>query len=130
MFSFCGEPPGSGVFCAACGRNLSQVEQLPTRATWERDDTERPEPAGTASLPSAGDAIAAFLAAMHAAGDPGAATMRRTEPGFFGRTRHVRGWVVRSVVRGDDDAQGPGTPGLFVSVDGHLHRLDSTTHRA
>ena len=27
---------GAGVFCDACGRNLSQVEQLPTRAEWER----------------------------------------------------------------------------------------------
>ena len=32
---FCGEPPGTGVFCAACGRNLATVEQLPTRAEWE-----------------------------------------------------------------------------------------------
>ena len=64
---------------------------------------------------------------MHTAGDPGAATMRLAAPGFLGRTRHVRGWVVRPVGRGDSDAQGRGTPGLFVSVDGPLHRLDSTT---
>jgi len=32
---YCGEPPGSGVFCAACGRNLGAVERLPTRAEWE-----------------------------------------------------------------------------------------------
>ena len=25
----CGEPPGEGVFCAACGRNLASVDRLP-----------------------------------------------------------------------------------------------------
>ena len=29
---FCGEPPGGSAFCTACGRNLTSVERLPTRA--------------------------------------------------------------------------------------------------
>jgi hypothetical protein len=31
---FCGEPPGVGVFCAACGRNLGAVDRLPRRSEW------------------------------------------------------------------------------------------------
>jgi hypothetical protein len=115
---YCGEPPGPGVFCAACGRNLSGVEQLPTRRTWEGEAAA--EPAGPAPAPPASvDGLAAFLAAMHQAGDPGATKMRRAEPGFLGRAQHVRGWTVRPA--------GPGEPGLFLTVDGKLHRLDSVT---
>jgi hypothetical protein len=124
---FCGEPPGNGVFCAACGRNLTEVEELPTRGTWERERSGGPGAGAAASRPSAGDALAAFLAAMHASGDPGAARMRRAEPGFLGRTQHVRGWLVRPAARSDDGPQAQHTPGLFVSVDGRLHRVDSTT---
>ena len=29
------DPPGEGVFCAACGRNLASVDRLPTRAEWQ-----------------------------------------------------------------------------------------------
>jgi hypothetical protein len=139
---YCGEPPGAGVFCAACGRNLSDVGQLPTRRAWERGAGEEPAaprppaggaaeepavhapPAGGAAeapAPRAGGAhgVAAFLAAMHAAGDPGATKTRRAEPGFLGRAQHVTGWVVR--------AAAPGEPGLFLTVDGSLRRLDSVT---
>jgi hypothetical protein len=107
---FCGEPPGPGVFCAACGRNLAQVEQLPTRAAWQRarDADGSPPP------PSPATAVAAFVAAMHAAGDPGATRLPLAEPGFLGRTRHVEGWVVRAA-------------GLFVTLDGRLRRLESST---
>ena len=97
---FCGAAPGTGVFCEACGRNLSAVERLPTRAEWEAaggaeaasgaglpGEASGAGPPGEASAPgeagaaeTAGrpladrcaDATAAFLAAMHAAGDPGA----------------------------------------------------------
>ena len=34
----CGEPPGDGTFCSACGRNLSSVKRLPTRSEWENSD--------------------------------------------------------------------------------------------
>jgi hypothetical protein len=114
---FCGEPPGTGVFCAACGRNLAQVEQLPTRREWEGDR----EGDGASAPPSPAAAVAAFVAAMHGARDPGATRVPLAEPGFLGRTRHVDGWVVKAV---DHDA---GEAGLFVTVDGRLHRLDTAS---
>lgn len=119
---FCGEPPGPGVFCAACGRNLADVEQLPTRQEWELASAPAPEPVGWAPV-----ALPAFLAAMHAAGDPGATKMTRAEPGFLGRAQHARGWVVRPVGRESEDPKGRYEPGLFVTVDGRLHRLTSKT---
>ncbi len=115
---YCGEPPGPGVFCAVCGRNLDGVRRLPTRATWERGRAAGPDP------------VAPFLATMHEAGDPGAVKMPRAEPGFLGRTQHVHGWVVRAVGREDDDPSVRYEPGLFVTVEGHLHRLDSATRGA
>jgi hypothetical protein len=124
---FCGEPPGPGIFCEACGRNLAGVERLPTRLTWERERAGAPDPAGPSTSATAADAVAGFVAAMHAAGDAGATKMPRAEPGFLGVTKQVRGWIVRAVGRGDDDEPGRYEPGLFVSVDGHLHRLDSAT---
>jgi hypothetical protein len=120
---FCGEQPGPGVFCAACGRNLADVEQLPTRREWELESASEPVPAS----PSPAVALPAFLAAMHAAGDPGAAKAIRAEPGFLGRAQHARGWVVRAVGRDPDDPSGPYEPGLFVTVEGRLHRLTSKT---
>jgi hypothetical protein len=113
---FCGEPPGPGVFCAACGRNLSSVEQLPTRAEWQ----------GAPAQPAAGGvSLAAFAEAMRAAGEPGAAKMRLTKPGFLGRTQHTRGWVVRPCERGPDP-KAPYVRGLFVTTDGELRLLEST----
>jgi hypothetical protein len=35
--SDCGVPAGIQPFCASCGRNLSMVGRLPTRAEWERN---------------------------------------------------------------------------------------------
>lgn len=35
----CGSPAGAQAFCASCGRNLTTVERLPTRAEWELADT-------------------------------------------------------------------------------------------
>ena len=113
---FCGEPPGPGVFCSACGRNLSGVEQLPTRSEWEGAE---PEPAPE------GISLAAFVEAMHAAGDPGAARVRRTKPGFLGRARHAEGWIVRASRRGSDP-KAPYERGLFVTTDGTLHLLESS----
>lgn len=124
---FCGEPPGPGMFCAVCGRNLTDVRRLPTRLAWERERAGSPDPARSSTPASAADVVAAFLAAMHGAGDPGATKMPRAEPGILGRTKHLRGWVVRAVGRGDGDPPGSYQPGRFVTVDGHLHRLDSAT---
>ena len=42
----CGEPPGEGVFCAACGCNLAAIDRLPTRAEWEIAGTQDDRPAG------------------------------------------------------------------------------------
>lgn len=112
---FCGEPPGSGVFCEACGRNLSGVERLPTRSEWEG---AAPEPAAD------GVSLSAFLQAMHAAGDPGAAKVRLAKPGFLGRAQHALGWVVRASERGPDP-KAPYERGLFVATDGTLHVLES-----
>ena len=64
---------------------------------------------------------------MHAAGDPGASKVARTEPGFLGRAQHVHGWVVRAIDRDPDDPKAGYEPGLFVTVEGHLHRLTSKT---
>ena len=115
------------MFCESCGRNLADVRQLPTRGEWERGRGAEPDPAGSSTPASAPAAIAAFLAAMHAAGDPGAAKVPRAEPGFLGRTEHVRGWVVRAIGRDEDDPPNRYEPGVFVTVDGRLHRLDSAT---
>jgi hypothetical protein len=113
---FCGELPGPGVFCGVCGRNLADVQQLPTRREWEEAHAPEPDPAPSLS---AADAIAAFLSAMHAAGDPGATKVQRAEPGFLGRTQHATGWAVRAV-EGDEQ-------GRFLTVDGRLHRLTTAT---
>ena len=108
---FCGRPPGDGVFCEACGRNLAAVERLPSAEEWEAAD------------PAA--AVAAFLAAMHDAGDPGATDFPAGKPSFLGRTKKVRGWVVRAVDREDFEGPKRYEPGLVLTVDGAFHQLDS-----
>ncbi|MGH2968465.1 MAG: hypothetical protein ACRDK0_05305, partial [Solirubrobacteraceae bacterium] len=59
---FCGALPGDGLFCAACGRNLSAVERLPTRAEWQR----APPPASGAAA-AASDSLAERCAGATAA---------------------------------------------------------------
>lgn len=46
----CGSPAGSQPFCASCGRNLSMIERLPTRAEWRRDGAPATNP--PASFPT------------------------------------------------------------------------------
>jgi len=129
---FCGEPPGVGVFCAACGRNLSAVEQLPTRAEWEQGAAAGAAAAPTDDRPLAercAEATAAFLAAMHAAGDPGTVEMPITgKTGFF-KTPKVVGWIVRTVERNEDaeaiEELTRYVPGLVLTTDGVFHRIDS-----
>ena len=121
---FCGRPPGAGVFCEACGRNLAAVERLPTAEEWEAAG-------GAAGVESGAEvvdpeaAVAAFLATMHDAGDPGTTEFPAGKPSLLGRTRRVRGWVVRAVDR--EDLEGPKRyePGLVLTVDGAFHQLDS-----
>jgi hypothetical protein len=116
---FCGDPPGAGVFCEACGRNLASVERLPSREEWEAG--QRIE--GLEVDPAA--AVAAFLAAMHDAGDPGATDIAAGKPSFLGRTKQVHGWVVRPVDREDFEGPKRYEPGLVLTVDGAFHQLDS-----
>ena len=118
---FCGRPPGAGVFCEACGRNLAAVERLPTAEEWEAG--ARAAAAEVAVDPAA--AVAAFLAAMHDAGDPGATDFQAGKPSMFGRTKRVRGWAVRAVDREDFEGPKRYEPGLVLTVDGAFHQLDS-----
>jgi hypothetical protein len=114
---FCGEAPGTGVFCDACGRNLSQVDQLPTRAEWA-DATETEPLADRCTA-----ATKAFLAAMHEAGDPGAA---KAPFGGAGLRRRPHAWVLRQVHRTNDDPKHyEYEPGLLLTTKGDFHRLDS-----
>jgi hypothetical protein len=114
----CGEPPG-GVFCAACGRNLAGVERLPTRAEWEiagvQDDRSLAD--------RCAEATAAFLAAMHAAADPG--TTKTAMSGSGWRRRKVEGWVVRAVERDENLPSQRYESGLVLSVEGAFHQLDN-----
>lgn len=123
---FCGQPPGTGVFCAACGRNLAAVDRLPTRAEWEAGQATA-APAAADPEPVAercAAATAAFLAAMHAAGDPGVAKLPLAG-GSGWRTRHVHAWVLRPVQREDEEDPQRYTPGLLLTRDGRFHRLES-----
>ena len=115
----CGEPPGDGVFCAACGRNLASVDRLPTRAEWEIAGAKDDRPLADRCA----EATAAFLAAMHAAGDPGAKKTAISGSGW--RRRHVDGWVVRAVERDEYLPPKHYESGLVLSVDGAFHVLDN-----
>ena len=114
------------MFCDACGRNLSEEERLPTRAEWEIDPSAR---AGAAAeAPSLADrcaaATAAFLAAMQAADDPGAA--KTSVLGGSGLRRRPRAWVLRPVHRNNDDPlHYDYEPGLALTTEGRFHRLES-----
>jgi hypothetical protein len=115
---YCGEPPG-GVFCASCGRNLASVERLPTRAEWELTTVEDDRPLADRCAQATAD----FLAAMHAAGDPGATKTAVAGSGW--RRRHVEGWIVRAVERDDNLPPQRYESGLFLTVDGAFHQLDN-----
>jgi hypothetical protein len=116
------------MFCSACGRNLAAVDRLPTRGEWE---AQRPAAAGgdaAAPRPLAdrcAEATAAFLAAMHAAGDPGATAIPVASRATLRRTPKVVGWVVRPVDRDDDRRPRRYEPGVVLATDGGFHRLDS-----
>jgi hypothetical protein len=116
---FCGRPPGAGVFCEACGRNLAAVERLPTAEEWQAGES------GAEATVDPATAVAAFLAAMHEAGDPGAKDFPAGKPSFLGRTKQVRGWVVRAVDREDFEGPKRYEPGLVLTVEGAFHQLDS-----
>ncbi|HWH95784.1 MAG TPA: hypothetical protein VNT03_18130 [Baekduia sp.] len=122
---FCGAPPGLGVFCATCGRNLGAVERLPTRGEWEAERRPASDLTAAGSLADrCAAATADFLAAMRAAGCPGRTSVPAVKRSPFGRTPKVEGWVVRAVEHDDDDLRRY-EPGLVLSVAGAFHRLDS-----
>ena len=119
---FCGEPPGPGVFCEACGRNLSAVERLPTRGEWEAGAPAAPD---ESLAERCAEAVAAFLAAMHAAGDPGTADVFPRGSGLR-RAKHPKAWVLRKVAREpDDDDFRRYEPGLALTVEGTFHVIES-----
>jgi hypothetical protein len=105
---FCGRPPGPGVFCEACGRNLANVDRLPTAREFERPDLST--------------AVREFLEAKQGAG---AKDLPCAEPRAFRRTPHITGWIVLPVDREDFEKPHRYAPGLFLSVDGAFHQLDS-----
>jgi len=130
---YCGEPPGPGVFCAACGRNLAAVDRLPTRAEWEADATAALAPA-TGPAPDAAPALSpaeatgAFLEAMRAAGNPGTTTLPMPDgpkEGLLRRTPEAEGWIVRPVVWDDRDNPKHHQPGLLLTTGGTYHRINS-----
>jgi hypothetical protein len=116
----CGEPPG-GVFCASCGRNLADVERLPTRAEWDLLSVPDDRPLADRCA----EATSAFLAAMHAAGDPGTTRTEVSGRSGFRRARKLEGWVVRPVERDDHLPPRHYVPGLFLTVEGAFHQLDN-----
>ena len=120
---FCGEPPGDGVFCAACGRNLAAVERLPTRGEW--DGRAAPPAAAAPIAERCAQAVADFVAAAAAAGNPGAAPFPTGKPGAFRRAPRLDAWVVHAVDREDFEEPHRYEPGLVLAVDGRFHRLDS-----
>jgi len=124
---FCGAPPAGGMFCAACGRNLAAIERLPTRAEWE---SERPTSAGAEATARSlaercAEATAAFLAAMRAAGNPGAETTPMSKRSTFRRAGSADGWVLRPVDREDFQEPRRYEPGLVLTVEGRFHGLHS-----
>ena len=126
---FCGQPPGAGMFCAACGHNLAGVTRLPTRAQWKAEEPLGPTPPGGAPARPLAERCAAataeFLTAMHAAGDPGAIETPVASRSTLRRIPRVTGWVVRPVDRDDDRTPRRYTSGFVLAVDGTFHRLDS-----
>jgi hypothetical protein len=119
---YCGEQPGSGVFCAACGRNLSAVERLPTRADWETQRRDEDSRQLAAPRPTS---VSAFLESMHAAGDPGITKLPTSQRRAFGRQPQIEGWIVRPVARDDEEQPSQYEPGLLLSADGTFHRVES-----
>jgi hypothetical protein len=123
---FCGSPPGVGMFCEACGRNLRAVERLPTRAEWEAGEEQRGSEAEPRPLAErCADATSAFLEAMRAAGNPGAAETPMAKQSAFRRAGSVHGWVLRPVDREDFETPRRYEPGLILTVEGRFHRLQS-----
>jgi hypothetical protein len=111
------------MFCEACGRNLADVDRLPTRGEWEAGAPEEVDPAELAER--CARASAAFLAAMHAAGDPGLRDDVFPPTGALRRKKGPAAWVVRPVRREPDDDLQHYEPGLVLTAAGAFHTLES-----
>ena len=114
----------AGHLCAACGRNLADVERLPTArelAAAERSSPPTSPPTGA----SVADTVREFLETMRADGNPGTAQLPCAKPRAFRRTPQITGWIVLPVDREDVEKPHRYEPGLLLSVDGTFHRLDS-----
>ncbi len=124
---FCGRPPGGGIFCSACGRNLGAVERLPTRSEWqdERQGGIGADAAAGSLAVRCADATAAFLAAMREAGNPGATKMPMSKASALRRAGSAHAWVLRPVDREDFDEPRRYEPGLLLTIEGRFHLLDS-----
>jgi hypothetical protein len=125
---FCGSRPGVEMFCEACGRNLQAVERLPTRVEWEGEGLGERRASAAGMLPLAercADATAAFLAAMRAAGNPGAVRTPMSKRSAFRRGGSALGWVLHPVDREDFEKPRRYEPGLVLTVEGRFHRLHS-----
>lgn len=101
------------MFCESCGRNLAHVERLPTAG--ELASSAEPLPT----------VVREFLEAMRAAGNPGTVDLPCAPPRAFRRTPKLTGWIVVEVDREDFEEPRRYEPGLFLTVDGTVHRLDS-----
>jgi len=125
---FCGERPGVAVFCEVCGRNLSAFERLPSRAEWEAKQsgsaTAVPGPGTLADRCAA--ATAEFLAAMRAAGNPGAVKAGLPGGSVLRRGSRPHAWTLRHVHQlNDDPLHYEYEPGLLLTTEGRFHRLES-----
>ena len=106
---FCARPPGPGMFCESCGRNLAGVERLPTAG-------ELTAPAPVSLEAAIGDVLDTM---------PATVEIQRGKRRAFGRTPRLTGWIVVPVDREDLETPRRYEPGLVLSVDGTFHRLDS-----
>jgi hypothetical protein len=122
---FCGAQPGRGMFCDSCGRNLAAVDRLPTRAEWETAaPASSAEADGRPLDERCAEATAAFLATMHAAGDPGAVKLSWAGGSVFRRTNRPQTWVLRAVHREGDELLRY-EPGLVLTTEGRFHVVES-----
>ena len=71
------------------------------------------------------EATAAFLAAMRAAGNPGAVRTPMSKRSAFRRAGSALGWMLRPVDREDFEKPRRYEPGLVLTVEGRFHRLHS-----
>jgi hypothetical protein len=110
------------VFCERCGRNLSEVERLPTAGELAAAQTFGVSAAESTDVQTA---VRDFLETMDAAGNPGTVEIDCGKPRAFGRTPHLTGWIVLPVDREDFATPRRYEPGLVLSVDGTFHRLES-----